>query len=227
MPCLKPRPGDSDGGYSVMDYRAIDPALGTMAEFEAVTAACRAQGMSVCVDLVLNHTAKEHAWAQAARAGDPAFLDYYLTFADDSLPQGIRAQPRRGVPRERARQLHLLPRHGPLGLDHLQRASVGPELGQSAGLPRDGRGDAVPRQPRRRHPALRRGGLHVEADGHPLPVRARGPHAAPGAARRLPHRRPRGDPSRGGDRLARRDDPLSRPRRAYRPAKATSPTTTR
>jgi amylosucrase len=31
MPCLKPRPGDSDGGYSVMDYRAINPAYGTMA----------------------------------------------------------------------------------------------------------------------------------------------------------------------------------------------------
>ncbi|MEQ8695533.1 MAG: alpha-amylase family glycosyl hydrolase, partial [Bauldia litoralis] len=27
MPCLKPRPGDSDGGYSVMDYRAVDPAI--------------------------------------------------------------------------------------------------------------------------------------------------------------------------------------------------------
>ena len=28
MPCLKPRPGDSDGGYSVMDYREINPAYG-------------------------------------------------------------------------------------------------------------------------------------------------------------------------------------------------------
>ncbi len=87
MPCLAPRPGDSDGGYSVMDYRAINPDFGTMAEFEAVTAACRAQGMSVCVDLVLNHTAKEHAWARAARAGDPTFRDYYLTFPDDTLPR--------------------------------------------------------------------------------------------------------------------------------------------
>ena len=41
MPCLKPRPGDSDGGYSVMDYRAINPAYGTMADFEAVTAELR------------------------------------------------------------------------------------------------------------------------------------------------------------------------------------------
>ncbi len=87
MPCLKPRPGDSDGGYSVMDYRAINPAHGTMEDLEAVATALRARGMNLCVDLVLNHTAKEHAWAQAARAGDPDFLDYYLTYPDDRTPK--------------------------------------------------------------------------------------------------------------------------------------------
>ncbi len=87
MPCLKPRPGDSDGGYSVMDYRAVNPAYGTMADLEAATRACRDRGISVCVDLVLNHTAKEHAWAEAARKGDPRYRDYYLTFADDKLPR--------------------------------------------------------------------------------------------------------------------------------------------
>ncbi|WP_424932542.1 alpha-amylase family protein [Amaricoccus macauensis] len=86
MPCLKPRPGDSDGGYSVMDYRAINPAFGTMEDFEAATAACRMRGISVCVDLVINHTAKEHTWAKKARKGDPTYLDYYLTFPDDTLP---------------------------------------------------------------------------------------------------------------------------------------------
>jgi amylosucrase len=49
MPCLKPRPGPNDGGYSVMDYRAIDPRLGTMDDFVEVAKALRAQGMSVCV----------------------------------------------------------------------------------------------------------------------------------------------------------------------------------
>ncbi|MGY3437563.1 MULTISPECIES: alpha-amylase family protein [unclassified Marinovum] len=87
MPCLKPRPGDNDGGYSVMDYRAINPSLGDMADFEAVTAACRARGISVCVDMVVNHTAKEHDWAQKARADDPAYRDYYLMFEDDTLPR--------------------------------------------------------------------------------------------------------------------------------------------
>ncbi len=87
MPCLKPRPGDSDGGYSVMDYRAINPAYGTMADFEAVAQALRARGMSLCIDLVLNHTAKEHAWAKKARKGDPVYQDYYLMFDDDHLPK--------------------------------------------------------------------------------------------------------------------------------------------
>jgi amylosucrase len=82
MPCLKPRPGDSDGGYSVMDYRAINPAYGTMADFEAVATAFRARGISLCIDLVLNHTAKEHAWAKKAAKGDPAYQDYYLMFDD-------------------------------------------------------------------------------------------------------------------------------------------------
>ncbi len=80
MPCLKPRPGNSDGGYSVMDYRAINPALGTMQEFEAVAQALREREISVTIDLVLNHTAKEHEWAMKAKAGDIQYQDYYLMF---------------------------------------------------------------------------------------------------------------------------------------------------
>lgn len=87
MPCLKPRPGDSDGGYSVMDYRAINPALGTMEEFETITAELRKRGISVCIDLVLNHTAKEHAWAKKAAKGDARYQDYYLMFDTPDLPK--------------------------------------------------------------------------------------------------------------------------------------------
>jgi len=87
MPCLKPRPGDSDGGYSVMDYRAINPAFGTMADFAKVATALRQRGISLCIDMVLNHTAKEHPWARAAARGDPRYRDYYLMFDDDTLPK--------------------------------------------------------------------------------------------------------------------------------------------
>lgn len=87
MPCLMPRPGDSDGGYSVMDYRRINPAYGSMADLTRLATALRARGMSLCVDLVLNHTAKEHDWAQRAAAGDPDHRDMYLMFDDDTLPR--------------------------------------------------------------------------------------------------------------------------------------------
>ena len=87
MPCLKPRPGDSDGGYSVMDYRQINPAYGTMAEFEEVSRALRERGISLCIDLVLNHTAKEHTWAKKAAKGDATYQDYYLMFDTPDLPK--------------------------------------------------------------------------------------------------------------------------------------------
>lgn len=86
MPCLKPRPGDSDGGYSVMDYRSINADYGTSEDFKAVSAELRSRGISLCIDLVLNHTAKEHEWARAAAAGDPAAQDMYLMFDDPTLP---------------------------------------------------------------------------------------------------------------------------------------------
>lgn len=87
MPCLKPRAGDSDGGYSVMDYRRINPAYGTMKDLAELSAALRARGISLCIDMVLNHTAKEHDWARKAAKGDPTFQDFYLMFDDDALPK--------------------------------------------------------------------------------------------------------------------------------------------
>src|SRR5690606_9036889 len=34
-----------------------------------------------------NHTAKEHAWAVRAAAGEAEYRDYYLIFEDDVLPK--------------------------------------------------------------------------------------------------------------------------------------------
>ncbi len=86
MPLLQPRPGENDGGYAVMDYRAVDPRIGTMDDLEAAGAALRERGMSLCVDLVLNHTAAEHAWARGWLAGDPEYADFYTAFPDRTMP---------------------------------------------------------------------------------------------------------------------------------------------
>jgi amylosucrase len=89
MPLLRSRPGESDGGYAVADYRDVEPALGTMQDLRTLSAALHDEGMSLCVDLVINHTAREHEWAQRAIAGDPAFRDFYLTYPDRTEPDAF------------------------------------------------------------------------------------------------------------------------------------------
>lgn len=86
MPLLKPRQGQNDGGYAVVDYRAVNPELGSMDDLAHLAAVLRRQGISLCIDLVCNHTAKEHEWARKARAGDPVYQDYYLMFPDRTMP---------------------------------------------------------------------------------------------------------------------------------------------
>lgn len=86
MPLLQPRHGPNDGGYAVLDYRSIDQRLGNIADFIELSDLLRANSISLCIDVVVNHTAKEHEWAVKARAGDAQYLDYYLSFADRSLP---------------------------------------------------------------------------------------------------------------------------------------------
>ncbi|WP_395727197.1 alpha-amylase family protein [Nakamurella sp.] len=86
MPLLQPRDGDSDGGYAVADYRRVRTDLGTMADLRTLAAELRAAGISLVMDLVLNHVAAEHAWARAARDGDPHYRDYFYVYPDRTEP---------------------------------------------------------------------------------------------------------------------------------------------
>lgn len=86
LPLLAPRPRPNDGGYSVQDYRRVNPDLGTMRDLEALARKMRARDMSLCIDLVLNHTAREHEWARKALAGDPFYRDFYYIFDDEAEP---------------------------------------------------------------------------------------------------------------------------------------------
>ncbi len=85
MPLLQPRPEPNDGGYAVMNYREVDRRLGTMKDLARLAGALRENGISLCIDLVCNHTAEDHTWALKARAGNPTYQDYYLTFPDRTI----------------------------------------------------------------------------------------------------------------------------------------------
>jgi alpha-glucosidase len=61
----------ADGGYDVADYRAIDPAFGTLEEAEAVIAEALEHGIRTIIDIVPNHVSDQHAWFRAALAAGP------------------------------------------------------------------------------------------------------------------------------------------------------------
>ena len=86
MPLLRPRDGESDGGYAVADYDQVDPRIGTMADLQALAGDLHERGMALCVDLVLNHTAREHEWARKALAGEPGYREMYLVYPDRTEP---------------------------------------------------------------------------------------------------------------------------------------------
>jgi amylosucrase len=89
MPLLTPRPSPSDGGYAVQDYRTVREDLGSIDDLRPVTSALREQGISLCLDLVLNHVAREHEWAVKARAGDMTYRDYFYVYPDRSMPDAF------------------------------------------------------------------------------------------------------------------------------------------
>ncbi len=86
MPFLQPRPAPHDGGYAVADFRKIREDLGTFADLEHLTLVLRSKGISLCCDLVLNHVAQEHEWAEKAQQGDTKFQNYFYTFSDRIMP---------------------------------------------------------------------------------------------------------------------------------------------
>jgi glycosidase len=56
------RKGPLGSSYSVRDYRAINPAFGTAADFRGLVRAVHARGMKLILDWVPNHTAWDHVW---------------------------------------------------------------------------------------------------------------------------------------------------------------------
>lgn len=69
----------ADGGYDVSDFRDVDPALGTLEDFDSLVTAAHAHGLRVLIDIVPNHTSVEHPWFVDALAspGSPA-RDRYI-----------------------------------------------------------------------------------------------------------------------------------------------------
>jgi len=67
-----------DNGYDVADYCNIDPAYGTMEDFDRLSAEAKKRGIGIMLDMVFNHTSTEHKWFKKALAGEKKFQDFYI-----------------------------------------------------------------------------------------------------------------------------------------------------
>ncbi|PRO66576.1 glycoside hydrolase family 13 protein [Alkalicoccus urumqiensis] len=53
-----------DNGYDISDYRAIAAEFGSMEEMQKLIKEADKRGISILMDLVVNHTSDQHAWFQ-------------------------------------------------------------------------------------------------------------------------------------------------------------------
>src|SRR5215471_1818247 len=79
-------PSSSDDGFSVIDYRAVDPALGTWDDV------CRlGRRFDLMFDAVLNHVSAHSEWFQAFLRDDPRYRDWFIAVSGSpDLSQVVR-----------------------------------------------------------------------------------------------------------------------------------------
>lgn len=56
----------ADQGYDISDYYNIDPRFGTMDDMDRLIAEAKKRGISILMDLVVNHCSDEHEWFKKA-----------------------------------------------------------------------------------------------------------------------------------------------------------------
>jgi len=86
MPMFESPKNESDGGYAVSNFRKIDDRFGNLDDLKALQSTMQQKNMYLMLDIVLNHTSRQHEWALKARAGDPRYRDYFYFFDNRILP---------------------------------------------------------------------------------------------------------------------------------------------
>jgi len=89
MPVFESPQNESDGGYAVSDFRKIDKKYGTLKNLNALEKEMKQKGMYLMLDIVLNHTSNQHAWALKAKQGEKKYQDYFYFFDDRTIPDEL------------------------------------------------------------------------------------------------------------------------------------------
>lgn len=74
-------------GYDVTDYMTVNPDYGTNDDFKALMQAAHERGIAVIIDMVINHTSREHPWFEDSRTPGSAHDSWYRW--STSKPAGL------------------------------------------------------------------------------------------------------------------------------------------
>ncbi len=77
-------PYSSDDGFAVMDYKAVNPALGTWEDVRRI-----GQSFKLMFDAVINHISAQSAWFRAFLEGDPAYRDSFIVVDPSTDLSGV------------------------------------------------------------------------------------------------------------------------------------------
>ncbi|MCI8931515.1 MAG: alpha-glucosidase [Lachnospiraceae bacterium] len=83
-----------DQGYDISDYYQIDPAFGTMDDFDELMREAKKRDMYILMDLVINHCSDKHEWFKKALADPEGEYGEYFYFEkgkDGKVPSNYRS----------------------------------------------------------------------------------------------------------------------------------------
>lgn len=83
-----------DNGYDVANYTAIDPAYGTLDDFDELIAEAHARGIRIVLDMVFNHTSTQHAWFRESLNKASPYRQFYIwrDGTPEQLPNNWRSK---------------------------------------------------------------------------------------------------------------------------------------
>ena len=83
-----------DNGYDVANYIAIDPAYGTLDDFDELVAGAHQRGIRIVLDMVFNHTSTQHARFRESLNKESPYRQFYIwrDGTPEQLPNNWRSK---------------------------------------------------------------------------------------------------------------------------------------
>jgi glycosidase len=71
--------------YDTVDFRALDPLLGSWADLNTLVEQAHARGVRLIADIALNHVSDQHPWFLQALKNEQARERQYFTFSESGI----------------------------------------------------------------------------------------------------------------------------------------------